>query len=220
MNIKNMDTFLEKRLSNYDKWLGEGKIKFSSKVVPINESIKSEKWVIPTEQVLEILGNARSFALSKCECRSHYQRCDNPLEVCFLLDDTGDKLVKKGLARHIDIDEAANVLKKANENGLVHLSLYKPDHKVYALCSCCPCCCHDLRIIKLFNREDFLVRSEYISVTEMENCIHCGKCVERCIFDARTWKDDKMFYNVDDCYGCGLCVTYCPVEATVMQKNE
>jgi len=219
MNKKNIDTFLEKRLSNYDKWLGEGKIKFSSKVVPVNESIKREKWVIPTEQVLEILGNARSFALSKCECRSHYQRCDNPLEVCFLLDDTGDKLVEKGLARHIDIDEAANVLKKANENGLVHLSLYKPDHEVYALCSCCPCCCHDLRIIKLFNREDLLVRSEYAAVTEMENCIHCGKCVERCIFDARTWKDDKMLYNVDDCYGCGLCVTSCPVEATVMQRK-
>ena len=79
------DTHLEERLARYDKWVREGRVPFSSKVIPVGESLATQQWVLPTEQVVEFLRNARSFALTDCECRSRYQRCDNPLEVCFLI---------------------------------------------------------------------------------------------------------------------------------------
>jgi hypothetical protein len=41
-----------------------------------------KQWVLPTEQAMEILGKANSAAVQNCECRTHYQRWDNPLEVC------------------------------------------------------------------------------------------------------------------------------------------
>lgn len=47
----------------------------------------------------------------------------------------------------IGLEEAAAVLKQADANGLVHLSLYRPKHSLYALCSCCPCYCHDLQLL-------------------------------------------------------------------------
>ena len=64
--------------------------------------------------------------------------------------------------------------------------------------------------------------SEYIATTDLESCIHCGECVERCIFDARILNNEKMEYNPQACLGCGLCVTVCPVEATTMtlRKSE
>lgn len=215
-----IDPFLEKYLVKYDEWLNKGQISYSSKVIPISESFNTKQWVLPTEQVMEILRNAKSVAVQNCECRVHYERCDNPLEVCFLLNDVGNKFVTRGEARHVDLKEAAKILNKANESGLVHLSLYMPDHEIYALCSCCSCCCHDLQIVKHYERKDLIVRSEYIAVTSSDDCIHCGECADRCVFCARVLQDEKMEYFAETCLGCGLCVTVCPVEATSMTLRE
>jgi len=214
------DPFLEKYIAKYDQWLSKGQISFSSKVIPVSESFQAQKWVLPTEQVLELLRSARSVALRKCRCRTHYGRCDKPLEVCFILNEVGDKFVANGDARHISLSEAAQVLLKANESGLVHMSLYMPDHEVFALCSCCSCCCHDIQIVKSYGRKDLMVRSEYVAVTDNAACVHCGECVERCAFDARSFEDEQMVYDAAACFGCGLCVTVCPVGATILQPRE
>jgi hypothetical protein len=103
------DLFLEERLDRVDGWIQEGKIPFSSRVIPINESLSTQQWVLPTEQVIEILRNARSFALTKCECRERYQRCDNPLAVCFIINDEADKYVAEKEALHIPIEKAVEV---------------------------------------------------------------------------------------------------------------
>ena len=215
-NEKQLDSFLEKRLTKYDQWMAKGQISFSSKVIPVAESLDAKKWVMPTEQVLRVLKTAESIALQDCECRTHYKRCEKPLEVCLLLNKVGDKAVSMGEARHIALEEASDVLKKANESGLVHLSLYMPDHEVFALCSCCSCCCHDLQIIEHTGRNDIMIRSEYVAVTDFDNCIHCGDCEERCFFGARMIQDAKLEYDSEKCVGCGLCVTTCPGEAVSM----
>ena len=214
------DPFLESYIVKYDKWLSKGQISFSSKVVPVSESLKAQKWIIPTEQVLELLRSARSVALLKCRCRTHYGRCDKPLEVCFLFNEVGDKFVAEGEARHVSLSEAAGVLRKANESGLVHISYYMPDHEIFALCSCCSCCCHDIQIVKSCGRKDIMVRSEYVSVTNNAACIHCGECVERCAFDARILREDQMVYDAAACLGCGLCVTVCHTGETVLLPRE
>lgn len=219
-NQKCIDLFLEKRLVKYDEWLSKGEISFSSKVIPISESVDTKQWVIPTEQAKEILRNAKSVAVQNCVCRTHYKRCDNPLEVCFILNDVGDNLVKKEKARHVDLKEANEILKKANESGLVHLGLYMPDHQLFALCSCCPCCCHDFQIVRNYGRKDLMVRSEYVAVTFFESCIHCGECIERCMFNARFFQEEKIEFNSVSCLGCGLCVTICPVGAINMEIRE
>jgi hypothetical protein len=66
---------------------------------------------MPTEQVLEVLGAAESIALQDCVCRTHYKRCEKPLEVCLLLNGIGDKVVARGKARPISMDDAADVLR-------------------------------------------------------------------------------------------------------------
>jgi len=215
-NKTQLDSFLEKRLTKYDRWMAKGQIAFSSKVIPVSESLDAKQWIMPTEQVLQVLEAAESIALQDCECRTHYKLCEKPLEVCLLLNKAVDKAVAQGKARHISLDEATDVLKKANESGLVHMSLYMPDHEVFALCSCCSCCCHDLQIIKRTARNDIMMRSEYVAVTDFENCIHCGDCEERCLFDARIIHDDELEFDSEKCVGCGLCVTTCPVEAISM----
>ena len=213
----NVDSFLAKFINKYDEWLDKGQISFSSRVIPVEESFKAKQWVIPTEQVVELLRGAKSIALTNCACRTNYKRCDNPLEVCLILNEVGDQRVKAGKARHIPFVDAIDVLRNANEKGLIHLSLYMPNHELFALCSCCPCCCHDLQLVQQHGREDLMIHSEYIAITSLDDCTHCGECVDRCGFSARSIEDDIMKYDADECLGCGLCVTSCPSEATSME---
>jgi ferredoxin len=215
-----MDDWLKKRLDQYDEWLADRKIPFSSKVVPVTESLADKQWVLPTEQVIDFIVNARSFAIAPCACRTHYKRCDNPVDICIFLNDVSDKLVKKGFARRVSVDEMVEKLHRANVHGLIHLTLYSPEQYPFAICSCCPCCCHDLQLLLKYDRRDLVARSEYITVRDNELCTHCGMCVDRCVFGARTIKDGLMEYDPDMCYGCGLCVTACPNDSIRLERES
>ena len=171
-------------------------------------------------QVIEFLRNARSFALIPCECRTRYHRCDNPVDVCFVINDAADACMAQGIGRHVSLEEAKDALRRADEHGLVHLTVYNPQQYVYAVCSCCSCCCHDLQFLKQFGRDDLIAHSEYVAWTDPDVCTHCGDCIEPCVFEARAWEDGQMRYDAAACYGCGLCVPICPVEATVMKRRN
>jgi hypothetical protein len=99
MEPQDGDGFLDKRIARYDEWLRDGKISFSSRVVPVSESIEAKQQVFPTEKALEIIGKARSIALQNCECRSHYKRCEKPLDVCFVLT-----RLRKNMLKRVELD--------------------------------------------------------------------------------------------------------------------
>jgi Pyruvate/2-oxoacid:ferredoxin oxidoreductase delta subunit len=210
------DPFLTRRVAQYDEWLAQGLISHSARVVPVGESLTPRQWVLPAGQVTDVLRAARSIAVQNCECRTHYRRCDHPREVCLLLNQVGERLVEKGEARAVSLDEAEGILRQADASGLVHLSLYMPDHQVYALCSCCACCCHDLQIVRAFARPDLLVHADYVARTDPTACVDCGACVPRCVFGARAMRAGALVYRPASCAGCGLCVTVCPTGATTM----
>lgn len=219
MKKEKRDEELEKRMHIFDGWVKEGKIPCSSKVVPVQQSLESLQWVLPTQQVLEILRNSRSFALAKCLCRTKHKRCENPLEVCFYTNDVADKMVKQGAARRVSLQEAVEALKLANQHGLVHLTIYNPEQHVYALCSCCECCCHDIEFMQKLGRSDLVAHADYVAVVDTDACMHCGVCGERCVFGARSREPGAMEFQQDKCYGCGLCVTTCETNAIRMVLN-
>ncbi len=221
--IKNeKDEELEKRLQIYDGWIKEGKIPYSSKVIPVQQSLEFLQWVLPTQQVLEILKNSRSFALANCLCRTKHKRCDNPLEVCFYTNDVADKKVEQGAARSVSLKEAAETLQLANEHGLVHLSIYNPEQHLFALCSCCGCCCHDIEFMKKLGRPDLVAHADYVAVVDTELCTQCGKCVERCVFGAQNLEFGDVVFHQGKCYGCGLCISSCEFNAIrmVLKANQ
>jgi ferredoxin len=216
MKIDERDEELKKRLNRYDGWVKEGKIPYSSKVIPVQQSLEFLQWVLPTQQVLGILRNSRSFALADCLCRTKSKQCDNPLEVCFFTNDVADKKVEQGMARHVSLQEATEVLKLANEHGLVHLTIYNPEQHVHALCSCCECCCHDIGFMKKLGRPDLVAHADYVAVVDTEACVQCGVCAERCIFGAQSGEPGDVVFDQDKCYGCGLCAQTCEADAIRM----
>ena len=214
------DHDLTSRFHRYDKYLKERKIPTSSRVIPVEQALEAKQWIIPTEKAIEILREARSFAFTDCGCRVAYRRCSNPTDTCLLIGKIADLTVQKGLARRISLQDAEQVLKRANDHGLIHLTIYTPGQGVYALCSCCECCCHDLQIMKKFGRPDFVAKSEYIAQTDFNQCSQCGECVDRCVFEARTMVGERLLYDPKKCFGCGLCVTTCPTGAINLVERQ
>ncbi len=210
------DAELEQRMHLVDGWVKEGKIPCSSKVIPVQESLECMQWVLPTQQVLQILRNSRSFALANCLCRTKHRRCDNPREVCFYTNDVADKKVEQGAARRVDLQEAAETLKLANKHGLIHLTFYNPEQHVYALCSCCECCCHDIAFMKKLGRPDLVAHADYVAAVDPDACVQCGACAERCVFGAQSWESGAVVFHRDKCYGCGLCASTCSSGAIQM----
>jgi len=204
----------------YARWLEADEIDHSSKVIPVLESLEAKQWVLPTQQAIDILQNARSFAVTSCVCRSHYKRCSHPLEVCFILNDLGDRLIDQKKAKRVNLEGAEEIIKIANKSGLVHMSLYRPSREIFALCNCCQCCCHDLQLLMKHGRRDLVAQADFIAVGDDDLCSNCGLCIERCMFMARYWSEDQVTYSPDACYGCGLCMTTCPEEAIAMEPRH
>jgi hypothetical protein len=142
-----MDAFLRKKLAEDEMWIIKGETGYSSKVVPVHESIATRQWVLPAEQVMDIVQQASSIALKACLCRSQYRRCDHPLDVCLVLNTAADDLVAKGMARQVSLEQATAVIQQANERGLIHLSFYESARKPAFLCTCCACCCYELQLL-------------------------------------------------------------------------
>jgi MinD superfamily P-loop ATPase len=79
----------------------------------------------------------------------------------------------------------------------------------------------DLHLIlkpEIRRRTEF--RSGRKAVINAEKCAGCGKCADRCRFDAvrarTTWDAyPRVTYTVDrvSCEGCGVCVRFCPAKA-------
>ena len=197
----------------------KGLVPFTSRVIPLNESLEAVQEIMPSEKVLNILGKARLLLLADCACRTHYGRCDKPLEICLYLDEAADRMVEQKRGRVVSLEEAAEKLKLAHRHGLVHLAIRTPDQYPLAVCSCCFCCCHDLQLLVKFGHGKLVARSAYLAVTDWEACVHCGDCVERCGFQARILEKGRLSFDPDRCYGCGLCVTACPTGAVSLKEK-
>ncbi len=214
-----MDEFLLSYLNRFETWHKEGRVSYSSQVIPVGTSLGGKQWILPSEQAREILQNARIIGLQKCHCRQHYSQCEKPREVCLVLNDMAETLIKKGIARGISLSEALEVLKEGDIHGLVHLSLFMPDHQIFAICSCCPCCCHDLQLVLKYHHREMLIHADYVAVADQEKCTDCLACVDRCAFSARNAELQTLKYDPDACVGCGLCISVCPPQAIVLTRR-
>jgi Pyruvate/2-oxoacid:ferredoxin oxidoreductase delta subunit len=211
--------WLIKKINTRTEELKAGMIE-PSLVIPVNQAFSVTQKVLPKEQVQEILGNAKIIAQIECECRSKVQGCNSPTDVCIVINTIAKNHIKDGRGRKITITEANEILDKTAQYGLVHLTLYVGGHDIDAICSCCSCCCSDLRAILDFGVLDLVLKSDYRVEFDKEKCITCGTCIERCHFNAHTEEDRQIIFSPEKCYGCGLCVMSCPAEAVKLVKRE
>jgi NADPH-dependent glutamate synthase beta subunit-like oxidoreductase/NAD-dependent dihydropyrimidine dehydrogenase PreA subunit len=159
------------------------------RVIPVEKAISGETKARSFEEVSSYVENARTLSVSDCSCRrarrlmgegcGHLEK-----DMCIQLDDGAEYYIRTGKARRITKEEAYEILKRAEDNGLVHETpnLEGPG-KTLAICNCCGCSCFSLRVGEYYNAFDF-VRSNYVSKVDPEKCVACGQCVENCQVNA------------------------------------
>jgi heterodisulfide reductase subunit A-like polyferredoxin len=68
------------------------------------------------------------------------------------------------------------------------------------------------KVLKPEIREQTVARMPGVEIEVTSDCVGCGECVERCMFDGIAVKDDLAEIN-ERCRICGRCVDICPSEA-------
>lgn len=205
----------------------KGAILFSKKpaiqrVVPVNRVIKTELVIHPYSQAEEMILNSKSWGVRPCICKIQQEMigdpCKYPDRVCLVFSKRENKYEESLQTTPITKDEALKILKEAEEAGLVHTSMNVESGHSY-ICNCCTCCCGVLRSYVEWGQPHAFVKSDYVISIDVDSCIGCGKCVDRCQFSALSIVDKKCIAN-DNCVGCGVCALICPNDSlSLVDRN-
>lgn len=189
------------------------------RVLPCAQSVPSEIEVLPYENVSEVLRTADFGAVCHCACRSAAELagegCGKPTDVCLMFGDFAKFLVGTNRARRINYEEALEVLRRAEEAGLVHLTMNTTD-AVVSICSCCSCCCTQHRAIGYLPKPSAIAKSRFVVSLKADLCSGCRACGDRCQVKAITCSEERVEVVLERCIGCGLCVNTCPSKALML----
>ena len=195
------------------------------RTIPIEASITPEHHLPSYDELIKIVENTEGpLVLINCICRQAHEMTDRPCKVtsrketCMGFGDLAELYINEGWGRGISKEEALEVLRKNEEEGLVlqGQNAKRPGF----ICSCCGCCCGILSTLKEFPNIAKFLQPRYHAEIDPELCIGCGTCIERCQLDAIKSRKEKSKVNIKKCIGCGNCVAVCPEEAITLIKKD
>ncbi|MFP4475281.1 MAG: DUF362 domain-containing protein [Desulfatibacillaceae bacterium] len=191
-------------------------------VLPVEVDIPAEHEALSYEKVSSIIENGQSFAVGECVCKKEQhlmdKGCDKPVEICMGIAPVPGVFDNSWWGRAVTREEMYELLNKAEEEALVHLT-WNMQHGHFFICNCCGCCCGVLRSI---NRHGVMgaVHSNYYAEIDPDACTACGVCAEeRCQVEAITEQGEVYWVNPDRCIGCGLCISTCPADAIALVRK-
>ena len=155
------------------------------RVIPIETAISADTQSVPYEHLSYYLDKYDTFSVSDCSCRKSRrilgQGCGHlEHEMCIQMGTGAEYYIRTGRARQITRQEAEEILRKAEENGLMHqIPNIEGLGESAAICNCCACSCFAMRVATMFRSPD-AIRSNYVSQVDKEKCVACGQCVENC----------------------------------------
>ncbi len=199
----------------------------SVRYLPVAEAVEAMPMAMPSERLEAIMDDYDDFAVGVCQCRLTKtllgEGCGRPLEVCMVMGSFASRLASEGRARRVDRQEAVEIKKAAEKEGLITWMLNDRSSKSFRCsCSCCGCCCDALRQITEFNVPGFIAPPHYLPHIDREACNACGKCAKVCTLGAVevTGEGDgkRVEQKTERCIGCGLCAVACPENAVTMRE--
>ena len=182
-----------------------------------------EEKIFSTQKVEEIIQKFDDIAVGHCYCRHFRDLIGEPCkqtdlrENCFTFGKSARYTTEQGFARMISKEEAIEILKKSEKDGLVHKAYhpnmdFKRDED--SICNCCSDCCGQSKNITS-NLSNFVAKVDH------ELCTGCGTCVEKCYSGAKELNDEgKAETNEERCIGCGVCAAFCPEGAISLVERQ
>ena len=216
--IRDMNEYIP-TLFNMETWKKAPQLR----TIPVGQSIDTQLEVLPYEKAEDLVRVHTKALVAPCICRREHtmvgKGCEKPEESCLIFGRAADYYEQRGIGRVIDHQEALDILKKADEAGLVLQS--SNSQKIMNICCCCGCCCQVLKSFKRHPKPASLVSSPFVAAANPDTCEGCGTCLDRCQMEALRLEDDKVVLDIDRCLGCGLCVSTCPTGTlTLVRRPE
>ncbi len=207
-----------------DRTTGPQPIAFPTfRSIPVEKTIRADSRVNTYDQVSAYIEKYDPIAVSTCFCRHEgelvepSEACGKPNDVCMQFGPAAQYTIERGFGRRVTKAEARETVRRAAEAGLVHASVNMQE--IDFLCNCCPCHCVILRTALGQPKPGRVLYSGFRPEFDVDRCVACGTCVERCPARALTLSGDLPSVDPDRCFGCGVCATGCPSEAIQMAET-
>jgi len=159
------------------------------RVIPIDKTVDATTVKKSYEDIVKYLEDNTVFSCSPCSCRTNREvmgeGCGHLKEdMCIQMGHAAEYYIRTGRAKEITRDEAKEIIKRAEENGLMHqIPNIDGSGITHAICNCCGCGCLSLRSGAMYKNVDML-RSNYVAEPKKDDCTACGQCVEHCPMNA------------------------------------
>lgn len=183
------------------------------RVIPVNVIIEPETRILAFDDVKALVEEARSIAVTRCSCRVIDGACGHEIWNCMQFNKAADYALERGTGKPLSKQEAVEMLKRCEEEGLVHVGDNRRSVG-HVICNCCSDCCLNWPSVRT-GLGKFVVPSRFLAVVDPALCSGCENCLDRCYFDAitMTGENDAAIAEAEKCMGCGLCLVACPEEA-------
>ena len=188
---------------------------FFMRVMPVMSAIENNSRTASYDEISTLIENATAISVGPCSCRRARrlmgEGCGHLEEdMCMYLNDNAITYSKTGAHRLISKEEAYEVLRRAEDNGLVHEINQTPGfEESSAICNCCGCSCFALRVAEMFRAKN-AIRSNFAAKIDKEKCVACGQCVENCQTNAIKLGQKNCINNptVSDAYNSDVSIPW------------
>jgi ferredoxin len=197
-----------------------------TRALPYEEQIPVSSVATSYESAREIIRAADFGAIGLCYCRhkkEHLgQSCSKgaPQEgICISLGTAARFLVRRGFAQEQSREELLEVLGRARDLHLTHIT-DNIRHKPSFICNCCSCCCELLAGVQA-GFTGGVAKAAYCAAIDPGRCSGCGVCFAACNVralgpvhgPAAPSLARGAVVHAESCLGCGACIAACPAGA-------
>lgn len=198
----------------------------SARIIPVDRKVEAENMVQTWEQVLAYIEEADPISVATCYCRhealllDEKDVCGMPMEVCFQFGRAAEYVIERGIARRVTKEEATEIMRQAEEAGLIHLTVNT--QKIDFICNCCPCHCVALKTVLSHPKPAQAILCRFRPSFDPELCVADEICIDRCPASALTLGEERVpEVDLERCIGCGVCASGCLEGAiTLVERDE
>jgi Pyruvate/2-oxoacid:ferredoxin oxidoreductase delta subunit len=205
---------------------GVPKVSFPfTRVITVDQKVEVGNQVRTFDQMSTYVENADPIAVCTCYCRHEAElldennTCGKPNDVCMQFGVGARFSIDRGMGREVTKKEALEIIRRAEEAGLVHCSVNH--QKVDFVCNCCADHCVILQTALAQPKPGLALNSGFQPDIHQEQCTFCEQCIDSCPATALAMsEDDVLLVDLDRCFGCGVCATICPTEAISLTAKD
>jgi Pyruvate/2-oxoacid:ferredoxin oxidoreductase delta subunit len=196
----------------------------TSRVITVDRAVKARNQVHTYDQVATFIDRNDTIAVTACYCRHAAALRDEdihgmPLDVCMQFGDWAQFSIERLGAKRVTKEEARQVLHRAEEAGLVHMSQNMTDG-IGFICNCDRWHCVAVKRALSKPKPALFFNSGFEPRFDPDLCTACETCIDRCPPQALSLgKDGLPVVDLDRCFGCAVCATGCPSEAVTMEAK-